>query len=277
VLTHRFQAAAVVDAIREHRVTLTIGAITAFNAFFEVPGAGPEHFASVKTFYSGGAPIPPATIARFRERFGPYLHNVWGMTETTAGGIAVPLGSAAPVHAASGTLSIGVPMQNVGVRVIAPDGTEQPPGEEGELEFWAPQVVSGYWQNPEATASTFPGGRLRTGDVAVMDEQGWVYLVDRLKDLINASGFKVWPREVEDALYEHPAVFEAAVVGQPDEYRGETVVAYVSLKEGEAATPEELIAFTRERLAAYKYPRRVVLVAALPKTATGKIKRRDLR
>ena len=277
VLTHRYHAAVVVDAIREHGVTFTIGSITAFNAFFSVPGAGPAHFASVKSFYSGGAPIPPATLTRFRERFGPYLHNVWGMTETTAGGIAVPLGREAPVHAPSGTLSIGVPMQDVRVRIIAPDGTPLPPGEEGELEFCAPQVVPGYWQNPDATAATFPGGRLRTGDVAVMDEQGWIYLVDRLKDLINASGFKVWPREVEDALYEHPAVFEAAVVGEPDEYRGETVVAYVSLNDGQAATADELIAFTRERLAAYKYPRRVRILDALPKTATGKIKRRELR
>lgn len=277
VLAHRYQAGAVVDAIKEHEVTFTIGSITAFNAFFEVPGAGPEHFTSVKTFYSGGAPIPPATIARFQDVFGPYLHNVWGMTETTAGGIAVPLGRQAPVHAPSGTLSIGVPTQGVHARIIAPEGTELPPGEEGELELWAPQVVSGYWQKPESTASTFPSGRLRTGDVAVMDEQGWIYLVDRLKDLINASGFKVWPREVEDALYEHSAVFEAAVVGEPDAYRGETVVAYVSLKEGQSATTDELVAFTRDRLAAYKYPRRVHIVDALPKTATGKIKRRDLR
>jgi long-chain acyl-CoA synthetase len=277
VLTHRFHAGVAVEAIREHGVTFTIGSITAFNAFFQVTDAGPEHFSSVKTFYSGGAPIPPATITRFRERFGPYLHNVWGMTETTAGGIAVPLGHEAPVHAPSGTLSIGIPTQGVHVRVIAPDGTELPPGEEGELEFSAPQVVKGYWQNPDATASTFPGGRLRTGDVAIMDKQGWIYLVDRLKDLINASGFKVWPREVEDALYEHPAVFEAAVVGAPDEYRGETVVAYVSLKEGQTATPAELIAFTRHRLAAYKYPRRVHILDGLPKTATGKIRRGDLR
>jgi long-chain acyl-CoA synthetase len=277
VLTHRFNAAVVVEAIREHGVTFTIGSITAFNAFIGLPDAGPADFASIKTLYSGGAPIPPATITRFRERFGPYLHNVWGMTETTAAGIAVPRGREAPVHAASGTLSIGVPMQNVHARVIAPDGSALAPGEEGELEFWAPQVVSGYWQNSAATDATFPGGRLRTGDVAVMDDDGWIYLVDRLKDLINTSGFKVWPREVEDVLYEHPAVFEAAVVGEPDDYRGETVVAYVSLKQGAGATADELIAFGRERLAAYKRPRRVYLVDDLPKTATGKIRRRELR
>jgi long-chain acyl-CoA synthetase len=277
VLTHRFHPSVVVEAIREHGVTFTIGSITAFNALLGLPDAGPADFRSVKTLYSGGAPIPPATIARFQHRFGPYLHNVWGMTETTAAGIAVPRGSVAPVHAESGTLSIGVPMQNVHVRVIGPDGSTLAPGQEGELEFWAPQVVSGYWQNPAATEATFPGGRLRTGDVAVIDEAGWIYLVDRLKDLINTSGFKVWPREVEDVLYEHPAVFEAAVVGEPDDYRGETVVAYVSLEDGASVTPDDLVAFARERLAAYKRPRRVYVVDDLPKTATGKIRRRELR
>jgi long-chain acyl-CoA synthetase len=122
-----------------------------------------------------------------------------------------------------------------------------------------------------------PGGRLRTGDVALMDEHGWVYLVDRLKDQINVSGYKVWPREVEDALYEHPSVHEAAVVGQPDEYRGEIVAAYVSLKSGAQATSEELIAFVRERVAAYKALRQMTIIADLPKTHTGKIRRSALR
>lgn len=277
VLAGRFHPEVTITAIAEHGVTFTIGSITAFNAMLKVPWANADHFRSVKHFYSGGAPIPPSTITTFRERFGPYLHNVWGMTETTGGGLAVPPGIEAPVHAASGTLSVGVPMQNADVRVIDADGNTAQPGVEGELEFDAPQVVAGYWQNPSATTQTFPGGRLRTGDVAVMDEDGWVYLVDRLKDLINTSGFKVWPREVEDALYEHPAVFEAAVVGEPDPYRGENVVAYVSLVAGASTEAAELVAFVRERLAAYKVPRRITFVDELPKTATGKIRRKDMR
>lgn len=152
-----------------------------------------------------------------------------------------------------------------------------PHGEQGELELSGPQVVPGYWGKPEVTELTMPKGRLRTGDVAVIDEQGWVYLVDRLKDQINVSGYKVWPREVEDALYEHPSVLEAAVVGRPDEYRGETVGAYVSLKTGLSATEEELITFSRDRLAAYKCPRQVLFIADLPKTQTGKIRRAELR
>ncbi|GLI28577.1 hypothetical protein ARHIZOSPH14_28190 [Agromyces rhizosphaerae] len=277
VLTARYEPGVIVQAIADHAVTFTIGSITAFNAMLTVPWATGRHFRSVRTFFSGGAPIPPATIATFQERFGPYLHNVWGMTETTGGGIAVPSGRLAPVDPSSGTLSIGVPMQNVAVRIVDEHGDPVPAGTEGELEFDAPQVVSGYWNKPDATASTFPGGRLRTGDVAIMDDDGWIYLVDRLKDLINASGFKVWPREVEDVLYAHPAVFEAAVVGEPDEYRGETVVAYVSLAPGSRVEPEELIAFSRERLAAYKYPRKVYVVDAIPKTATGKIQRGTVR
>jgi len=276
-MSGRFDPEVALDTFRDHGVTTTIGSITAFNAFLRVPTAGPEHFATMKVLYSGGAPIPPATIDTFRERFGLYLHNIWGMTETTGGGIAVPLGESAPVHEASGTLSIGKAMQNVQVSTIAPDGAVQAPGEEGELVFVAPQVIPGYWHNPEATAKTLPEGQLHTGDVAVIDAEGWVYLVDRIKDQINTSGYKVWPREVEDALYAHPAVFEAAVIGVPDDYRGEAVAAYVSLRDGAQITPEELIDFAKARLAAYKQPRQIKIIPMLPKTATGKIQRNVLR
>jgi long-chain acyl-CoA synthetase len=277
VLVNRFQPEVALEAFVEHGVTFTIGSITAYNALSQVPGASREHFRSAKLLYSGGAPIPPSTVERFRDRFGPYIHNGYGMTETSSAVVAVPPGVDAPVHQPSGTLSIGVPLPGVSARVVDPEGNPQPPGEQGELELSGPAVVPGYWNNPGATESTMPGGRLRTGDVAILDEQGWVYLVDRLKDQINVSGYKVWPREVEDTLYEHPAVLEVAVVGEPDEYRGEVVVAYASLREGRSATEEELIGFARERLAAYKAPRRVHLVPELPKTQTGKIRRNVLR
>ena len=277
VFTGRFHPEVVLEAFAEHKVTYTIGAITVFNAILEIPQASADHFSTVKALFSGGAPIPPSTVERFKKGFGVYIHNAYGMTETTSGVIAVPPGAEAPVDAASGTLSIGVPLPNIEARIMGVDGAPVPPGTQGELELSGPQIVPGYWNNPEATIHTMPGGRLRTGDVAIMDERGWVYLVDRLKDQINVSGFKVWPREVEDVLYEHPAVHEAAVVGQPDEYRGETVVAFVSLKSGTSATEQELIAFTKERLAAYKYPRSVHVIGDLPKTQTGKIRRRELR
>ncbi len=277
VLANRFHAEVMLEAFAEHRVTFTIGSITAFNAIYQLPQASREHFATVKLLYSGGAPIAPATVERFQQRFGVYIRNVYGMTETTSAVIAVPPATRAPVHAPSGTLSIGVPLPGLSARIVDPAGVELDHGQQGELELSGPQVIAGYWQQPEATEQAMPQGRLRTGDGAIIDEQGWVYVVDRLKDQINVSGFKVWPREVEDALYEHAAVHEAAVVGQPDDYRGETVAAYVSLKAGAAASSDELIAFVRERLAPYKCPRVVHIVDELPKTQTGKIRRNVLR
>ena len=157
------------------------------------------------------------------------------------------------------------------------DGSELPAGEIGEVEISGPQVARGYWGRPDATETAFPGGALRTGDVGFRDPDGWFYLVDRKKDMIIASGYKVWPREVEDVLYSHPAVNEAAVIGVPDDYRGETVHAFVSLRAGAQVTEAELIAHCKEQLAAYKYPRAVFFVDALPKTPTGKILRRELR
>jgi long-chain acyl-CoA synthetase len=277
VLTHRFHPDVVVDAIAEHRVTFTIGSITAFHALAASPRASREAFSSLRCLYSGGAPVPPATVERFEERFGHYIHPVYGMTETTSAVVAVPRGARAPVHAASGTLAAGVAMPGVHLRVLDPVGNPLPPGEEGELEICGPSVVPGYWRNPGATAATMPDGRLRTGDGAVIDEEGWVYLVDRIKDQINVSGYKVWPREVEDVLYEHPSVHEAAVVGRPDSYQGEAVVAFVSLEPGADVGPDELVAFVRERLAAFKCPREVTVLAELPKTETGKIRRAALR
>jgi len=161
--------------------------------------------------------------------------------------------------------------------IAGDDGQELPPGEVGEIVTEGPQVVAGYWGKPEETEKAIAGGALRTGDVGYMDERGWFYIVDRKKDQINAGGYKVWPREVEDVLYEHEAVREAAVVGVPDQYRGETVKAFVSLRPGTEATEAELIAFCKERMAAYKYPRFVEMVDELPKTVTGKILRRELR
>jgi long-chain acyl-CoA synthetase len=152
-------------------------------------------------------------------------------------------------------------------------------GETGEIALQGPMMFSGYWNKPEATAKAFHDGYFLTGDIASMDERGWFYIVDRKKDMIVASGFKVWPREVEDVLYQHPAVREAAVVGVPDEYRGETVKAVVALRPEfrESTRPDEIVAFCRERMAAYKYPRIVEFRDELPKTLSGKFLRRELR
>ncbi|MEU8963681.1 AMP-binding protein [Streptomyces sp. NPDC048491] len=277
ILAYRFHPGVVLDAFAEHRPAYTVGPSTAFMALAATPGVTREHFASFEVISSGGAPLPPALVEKFRAGFGPYIRNGYGLTECTAPCASVPPEKEAPVDPVSGTLSVGVPGPETVVRIVDLEGNDVPFGEQGEIVVRGPQVVPGYWRRPEATAEAFPGGELRTGDIGFMDRDGWLYVVDRMKDMINASGFKVWPREVEDVLYTHPAVREAAVVGIPDAYRGESVKAYVSLRPGAEADPAELAAYCKERLAAYKYPREVEVLAELPKTTSGKILRRELR
>ncbi|MET8766941.1 AMP-binding protein [Streptomyces sp. NPDC004658] len=277
VLTYRFEPGVVLEAFAEHRPHYTVGPSTAYMALAAHPEVTREHFASFVNLSSGGAPVPPALVERFRERFGPYIRVGYGLTECTAPCASVPPHLQAPVDPVSGTLSVGLPGADTVVRIVDEQGAEVPLGEHGEIVVRGPQVVPGYWRRPDATAETFPDGELRTGDIGFMDEQGWLYVVDRKKDMINASGFKVWPREVEDVLYTHPAVREAAVVGVPDGYRGETVKAYISLRPEAEADPDELAVYCKERLAAYKYPRQVEILPDLPKTASGKILRRELR
>ncbi|MFD5620092.1 AMP-binding protein [Streptomyces yangpuensis] len=277
VLAHRFEAGAVLDAFLEHRPAYAVGPATAFMALAAHPAVTPDHFASFQVLSSGGAPLPPALVERLRTAFGFYLRNGYGLTECTAPCASVPVHLEAPVDPASGTLSVGLPGTDTVVRILDEQGAELPFGRTGEIAVRGPQVVPGYWGLPAETAEAFPDGELRTGDVGFMDADGWLYVVDRKKDMINASGFKVWPREVEDVLYTHPAVREAAVVGVPDPYRGESVKAYVSLRPGASAEPEELAAHCAERIAAYKYPRQVEILPVLPKTTSGKILRRELR
>jgi long-chain acyl-CoA synthetase len=281
VLAYRFEPGVVVDAIREHRPTFSIGSITVFIAMMNAPNADRDALSSMVKVYSGGAPIPPSTVKAFQEQFGHYIHNFYGLTETNSPSHGVPLGGDAPVDEASGALSVGVPIFSTVVRIMRDDGSDADVGEVGEIVTRGPQVVPGYWNKPEETQNALraPDGsvELKTGDVGYMDAQGWFYVVDRKKDQINAGGYKVWPREVEDVLYEHPAVREAAVVGVPDEYRGETVKAFVSVRPGQEVTPDELIAFCKERMSAYKYPRQVELMDEIPKTVTGKLLRRALR
>jgi long-chain acyl-CoA synthetase len=277
VLMYRLDPAVAIETIREEKVTFTVGSITVFIALMNAPNAAREALATLTKIYSGGAPIPPSTVSAFQDTFGQYIHNIYGLTETTSPSHAVPLGASAPVDEASGALSVGVPVYSTIVRIVGDDGEDLPAGEIGELVTAGPQVVPGYWHRPEETAQALPGGALHTGDVGYMDDDGWFYIVDRKKDQINVSGYKVWPREVEDVLYEHDAVREAAVVGVPDPYRGETVKAYVSLKAARTATPAELMAHCKQKLAAYKYPRQLEILGEIPKTVTGKILRRELR
>ncbi|OJY48101.1 long-chain fatty acid--CoA ligase [Pseudonocardia sp. 73-21] len=277
VLMYRLDPSVTIETIRDEKATFSVGSITVFIALMNAPNAEKESLASFTKILSGGAPIPPSTVVAFEKTFGHYIHNVYGLTETTSPSHGVPFGSRAPVDEASGALSVGVPIYDTVVQIVDDDGNDLPVGEIGELVTTGPQVVVGYWNKPEETAKALPGGSLHTGDVGYMDAEGWFYIVDRKKDQINAGGYKVWPREVEDVLYEHEAVREAAVVGVPDEYRGETVKAFVSLRPGKSVSEEDLIAFTKERMAAYKYPRQIEFLDEIPKTVTGKLLRRELR
>ena len=277
VLAYRFEPGVVLDAIREHRPEFTIGAITALIALMNHQSAVREDMASLRAIYSGGAPIAPAVVEQFEAKFGIYIRNAYGLTETTSPSTVTPLDKRGPVDPVFGALSVGVPTFNTEIRIADEEGRPLAAGEAGEILIRGPQVVAGYWNKPDESAAAIRDGWLHTGDVGAMDAQGWVYLVDRKKDMINAAGYKVWPREVEDVLYTHPAVREAAVVGIPDAYRGESVKAVLSLKPGASVTAEEIMEFCKSRMAAYKYPRKVEFLPELPKTVTGKILRRELR
>jgi long-chain acyl-CoA synthetase len=275
VMNYRFEPALALRIIREQQPTFTVAAITAFNALMNAPGAVADDFASLVKVWSGGAPIAPALLEEIRKRTGIAIHNAYGMTEVTSPVILAPHGVAMPVH--DGVLPLGIPIPSTEIMIVDEADEELGIGKSGEILARGPQVMAGYWRNPDESAAALAGGWMHTGDVGFRDAAGWIYLVDRKKDVIIASGFKVWPREVEDVLHEHPAVREAAVIGMPDSYRGETVKACVSLKVGQSTSEGEIAAHCRQRLAAYKVPRVVEIMGELPKTVTGKIQRAVLR
>ena len=277
VLFYRFDADEACRLAERYRATFTVSAVTAFIALLNGTAIDRYDLSTLTKVYTGGAPTPVAALQDWYERTGTRINPMYGLTEATSPTHMTPFGKQPPVDPATGVVSVGVPVFNTDVRVLSEEGTPAAAGEIGELHISGPQIVPGYWQKPAQTAEALSGGYLRTGDVGFMDETGWFYLVDRAKDMIIASGFKVWPREVEEVLYQHPAVLEAAVVGVPDPYRGETVKAYVSLKAGAQASPDEIKAFARERMAAYKYPRVVEITDEIPKNAGGKVLRRVMQ
>jgi long-chain acyl-CoA synthetase len=277
VLTYRFSPQGFASEVQRHRATFTIGPTTAFIALTEAADVSPDSLRSLTKCYSGGAPIPAAVVDRFSTKFGHAMLGIYGLSEATGPTHIVPRGRAAPVDAATGALSVGIPVSGIDCEIIDETGPKVGPGQAGELLIRGPQIATSYWKRPAESAATFTPHGLHTGDICKMDSDGWFYVIDRIKDQINASGFKVWPREVEDALYEHPAVAECAVVGIPDAYRGETVRACVVLRAGQQVDAQQLEAFSRARLAAYKVPRSIVFFDQLPKTASGKILRRELK
>ncbi|MCL5015418.1 MAG: AMP-binding protein [Firmicutes bacterium] len=278
VLFYRFDPVVACKGIERHRGTFTVGAITTYLSILEHINPEEYDLSSFHKAYSGGAPVSSAVVDRFESRFHQYIYNVYGLTESANGLILTPWTQRAPVDRGSGALSVGLPGQGIEVEIRDLNNPAQrlPAGQEGELALKGPSITQGYWNRPDATRESIVDGWFFTGDVALCDEAGWVYIVDRKKDMIITAGNKVWPRDVEDALYLHPAVKEAVVVGLPDAYRGEAVTAFV-VRSDETLTETALKDFLRIRLAAYKIPRTIQWVDEIPKTATGKSLRRHFR
>ena len=281
ILYYRFDAAETLRLIEQWKATMTVGSITVYIAMMNHADIKTRDLSSLVKAYSGGAPVSEAIVTQFEEITGRYIYNAYGMTETNSPSHLVPLGKRAPVDADSGALAVGLPVPNCVIKIMdLEDGGKALAADEiGEIVDSGPIVVPGYWQKPEESQNAIRDGWLYTGDVGKMDEDGWFYVVDRKKDMIVAAGYKVWPRDVEDVIYQHPSVKETAVIGVPDSYRGETVKAFITLKEDmqDSVTEAEIISFCKERMAAYKYPRQVEFVPEIPKTLTGKFLRRQLR
>lgn len=263
----------IVDAIVAERPTFFTGVPALFTALNNYRGIDQVDLTSIKAMFSGAAPLPVEVLEKFEARTGARIAEAYGMTEAS---------SVTHVNPRKGLRklgSIGVPIIGTEARVMDLDDPtrEAGPNQIGELLVKGPQVMSGYWHAPEETAAALQDGWLRTGDIARMDEDGYFYIVDRKKDMILTAGYNVYPREVEEVLYQHPKVQQAAVIGLPDGMRGEKVVAYLVLKEGETARAAEIRAFCRERLAPYKQPRTIVFRNSLPQALTGKVLRRQLR
>lgn len=263
----------IVDAIVAERPSFFTGVPALFVALNNYRNFDKIDLTSIKAMFSGAAPLPVDVMEKFEARTGTRIAEAYGMTEASS------VTHVNPLQGQRKFGSIGVPIIGTEAKIVdTEDWTKElPQGDVGELMVKGPQVMQGYWNHPEETANALHDGWLLTGDIARMDEEGYFYIVDRKKDMILSAGYNVYPREVEEVLYQHPKVLEAAVVGLPDEMRGEKIIAYLVLRPGQTATAAEIRAFCRERLAPYKQPRTVVFRDNLPKALTGKVLRRQLR
>src|SRR6266699_3462160 len=275
VLLPRFKAKDVVSAIRKYHPTLFPGIPTMYLAIMREAGKHTEQLSSIKYCISGAAPLP----AKIRQDFEAATHGKlvegYGLSE------AAPVTHCNPLNGDIRDGSVGLPLQNVDAAILdAETGAFLPAGEVGEIVVKGPNIMKGYWKRDKETTDIFYKDWMHTGDLGKMDEDGYFYIVERIKDLIIASGFNVYPREVEEVLFHHPAVAEAAVVGVPDEYRGETVAAFIVLKPGYAASEEtrqDILAYSKHELTPYKVPKKLEFRETLPKSLIGKVLRRELR
>ena len=271
VMVRRFDALQVLEQIQKHRCNMFHGAPPMYVTWVNTPTLGDYDLSSMRYAFSGAAPLPIQVLDRFHAVTGIEIVEGYGLTETS------PVTHSNCAIAVSKPGTVGPPIPGVEARLVDDEDRDVAPGEPGEIICRGENITIGYWRNPTATAEAMRNGWFHTGDIATMDEDGYYRIVDRKKDMIDSGGFKVWPREVEEVLFKHPAVREAAVVAMPDAHWGERPIAFIALKEGQAATQEELIAYCKQHLASYKAPCLVKFRDELPKSATGKVLRRVLR
>jgi len=282
VLCPAFEAELWMQLVQEHQVTNTALAPTMLNMVLEHPKCNDYDLSSLRGLLYGAAAMPVEVLRRGIERLGPVVYSGFGMTELSGNVLTFPKSD--HVRAINGEehllLSCGKPMVMAEVKVVDEDGNESPPGEVGEIVIRGEQTLTGYFRNEEGTRKAYEGGWFHSGDMARRDEEGFFYIVDRMKDMIITGGENVYSREVEEVIYVHPGVSEAAIIGLPDEVWGERVVVVVAMKqgvEGGDAVAAEIIKICRERLAGYKCPKQVFFIAELPKNVSGKILKRELR
>ncbi len=273
IMLPRFELEEVLNTIKNEQPTMFPGVPTMYVAITSHPRAEEYNINSIRTCNSGSAPMPVELLRHFERKTGSKILEGYGLSE------ASPTTHCNPPFAdrKPGSVGIGMPSTEYKIVDLATGTEEVPVGELGEVIIKGPQIMKGYWNLPEETAHTLREGWLYTGDIAKVDEDGYLYIIDRKKDLIIASGYNIYPRDIEEVLYEHPAVQEAVCIGVPDPYRGEDVKAVVVLKDGSTATEQEIIQYCRQNMAAYKIPRLVEFRDLLPKTGVGKILRRALR
>jgi long-chain acyl-CoA synthetase len=269
-LIPRFDPGKALEIIERDRVTVFEGVPTMYNAMLHHPDASSFDTSTLEVCASGGSAMPVEVMHGFEEKFGCKVLEGYGLSETS------PVASFNHPDRERKAGSIGTPVERVEMKVVDDDGNDLPAGDVGEIVIRGENLMKGYWNRPDATAEAIRDGWFHTGDMAKVDEDGYFFIVDRKKDMIIRGGYNVYPREIEEVLYEHPDVREVAVVGVPHDELGEEVGAAVALKDGASATPEELRDHVKAQVAAYKYPRLVWLVEDLPKGPTGKILKREI-
>jgi long-chain acyl-CoA synthetase len=271
LLVERFEPVATLEGIQKNRVTVIFGAPPMFIAWAHVPNIREYDLSSVRFISTGAAAMPVAVMTLFQELTGAPLSEGYGLSEAAP---VLTTNAAGPLTK-PGTVGPAIP--GVEIKIVDENGNELPHGQMGELIARGANIMSGYWNLPQATSETLRDGWLYTGDLATEDDDGYFTIVDRKKDMILVSGYNVYPREVEETLYRHPAVADAAVVAYPDPYQGESVMAFVVRKDGQDVSAQDLIDYCRSQIAVFKCPRRIEFVEELPKNNTGKVLRRELR